>query len=210
MISAISPVQINSREYKPSFKGVHCNIYLNHCFDSFEFSDCIKFYKKIFNFAPKSSEALDVYKGPKILEAGFSTENLEDVGGGFLQADCCTPLSTTGVRTCAVLNLVDEVTSKHILYHVFDETNARKIEEFIRKMIPNFGRANIVGGDQYQTINTMRKIIQAIDNVNPYADKCFYHTVSENPEIIAYCGDMYYMKGVKGNVSFVQKDNYWY
>ena len=144
------------------------------------------------------------------MEAGFSTENLTDVGGGYLKADCLTPLSTTGVRTCAVLNLVNEETGESALYHVLDETNAEKIQEFIRTIFPNFTKVNIVGGDQFKTVNTMRKIIQAVENVNPYADKFFYHTVSENPEIIAYGGDMYYMKGKTGSVSFVQKDDYWY
>ena len=170
----------------------------------------MKFTKKIFNYAPKNSEAVDVYKGPKNMDAGLSTEALKDVGGGYLKADCMTPLSTTGVRTCAVHNAVDEETCENILYHVHDETPTHKIEQFLRKFLPNFNKVNIVGGDQFKTVNTMKKILNAVENINPYAEKIFYHTTTDNPEVVAYCGDIYYMKGKQGNVSFIQKDDYWY
>lgn len=206
MIGAISLVQFNN----PSFTGRKVPNFGFPC-DSFCYSDGYKFIKKIFNFAPQNAEKLEVYRGPKNLEAGFSTEDLQDVGGGWLKADCQTPLSTTGVRTCAVLNLVNEETFENILYHVHDETSAGKIEKFIKEKFPEFTRVNIVGGDQFKTSNTMRKIVQAVDNINPNADKTFYYTVTENPEIVAYQGDMYYMKGNSGKVSFVQNTkNYWY
>lgn len=212
MISAINSIQFNNNKYnnRVSFTGRGFNkVYPNFC-DSFEFSDCLKFTKKVFNYAPKNSEAVDVYRGPMSADAGFSTEALKDVGGGYLKADCLTPLSSTGFRTCAALNAIDEETCTQVLYHVHDETPVHKIEQFLRKFIPDFSKVNIVGGDQYKTANTMKKIVQAVENVNPYAKKKFYHTVSENPEIVAYGGDIYYMKGKSGTVSFVQKDDYWY
>ena len=205
----ITPI-ISIKPYNCSFQGKNWKKAANLCFDSFQSSNDLKFYKKVFNYAPDLSEQVNVYKGPKFLKAGFSTENLEDVGGGYLIESCLKPLSTTGVRTCAVLNLVNEKQGQNVLYHVWDKTCAERIEEFIRKKFPIFNKVNIVGGDQYKTANTMKKIIQAVDNVNPNADKFFYYTVSDNPELIAYGGDMYYMKGSKGSVSFVQKDSYWY
>lgn len=212
MIGTISSIQFNKNNYnrKVTFTGMDWNRAYSSFNDSFEFSDCIKFVKKIFNFAPKNSQEITVYKGPIKPEAGFSTENLEDVGGGYLKADCLTPLSTTGVRTCAVLNAVDENTCSNVLYHVHDETPVNKIEQFLRKFIPDFTKVNIVGGDQFKTANTMKKIVNAVENINPYAEKTFYHTVSDNPEIVAYSGDIYYMKGKSGTASFVQKSDYWY
>lgn len=212
MISAINSVILNNNynNSKVSFAGRGWNKAYNVCFDTFEFSDNIKFVKKIFNYAPKNSEEINVYKGPMKPNSGFSTENLTDVGGGYLKADCLTPLSTTGVRTCAVLNAVDEETSTNVLYHVHDETPINKIEQFLRKFIPNFTKVNIVGGDQFKTANTMKKIINAVENINPYAEKNFYYTVSDNPEIVAYSGDIYYIKGKSGTASFVQKCDYWY
>ncbi len=214
MIGSISSLQFNNNnnyKAKVSFTGgKFYNRAYEMCFDSFEFFDSIKFVKKLFNYAPKNSEAINIYKGPKDPSAGFSTEALKDVGGGYLKADCLTPLSTTGVRTCAVLNAVDEEAGIQVLYHVHDETSTNKIEQFLRKFIPDFSKVNIVGGDQFKSANTMKKIINAVENINPYAEKVFYHTVSDNPEIIGYCGDIYYMKGKSGTASFIQKKDYWY
>ena len=194
----------------PSFSGRNWARTSQMCFDTFEFSDEIKLTKKFFNYAPKNSVPLEKYNGPKEVYSGFSTENIEDVGGGFLFGDCSTPLSTTGVRTCAVANFVCKKLGIQALYHVHHETNVKRIEEFIRKFMPDFDAINIVGGDQFKTANTVKKILQASDNVNPYAKKTFYHTLTENPEIIAFDGDMFYMKGKKGNVSFNQLNDYWY
>ena len=194
----------------PSFSGRNWAKSVQNCCDTFEFSDEIKLIKKFFNYAPINSSPLLEYKGFKNTWSGFSTENLEDVGGGYLIADCSTPLSTTGVRTCAVANFICEKLGIQALYHVHHETNVKRIEEFIRKFMADFDKINIVGGDQFKTVNTVKKILQASDNVNPYAKKTFYHTVSENPEIIACDGEVQYMKGKKGSVSFIQLDDYWY
>ncbi len=57
----------------------------------------------------------------------------------------------------------------------------------------------------------MRNIIDAVNEVNPSAQKTFYYTVSENPELVAYNGDMYYIKNHSGKLSFVNNSsNYWY
>ena len=206
MISVISPINTINQNRNISFRGK----FYGMCEDVFEYSGGMKFFKKIFNYAPKISEAIDVYKGPMEINAGLSTEAIKDIGGGYLKANCRTPLSTTGVRTCAILNAVNENGGESVLYHVHDETYADKIEKFLRKFIPDFTKVNIVGGDQYKTVDTMKEIVKAVDNVNPNADKIFYHTVSENPELVAYGGDMYYIKDSKGTLSFVQKDDYWY
>lgn len=212
MLGAISSINFNNNKYNNNiaFTGRGWNKAYNACCDTFEYSDCIKFVKKIFNYAPRNAEEIDVYKGTMNPKAGLSTEALTDVGGGYLKADCLTPLSTTGVRTCAVLNAVDEESCTHVLYHVHDETPVQKIEQFLRKFLPNFTKVNIVGGDQFKTANTMKKIVNAVENINPYAEKTFYYTVSDNPELVAYSGDMYYIKGKSGTASFKQKDNYWY
>jgi len=208
MINLVSGVNFNNNI---TFSGKNWNKVLSRSFnDSFEYSDAVKYSKKIFNYAPQKSKPVETYLGSRNYKAGFSTEDIEDVGGGYLKADCSVPLSTTGVRTCAVLNAVDEKTNENVLWHVHHETPVKRIEEFLRKFLPDFTKVNIVGGDRFKTAVTMKKIVQAVENINPYAEKTYYHTVSENPELVAYDGGIYYVKGKKGTVSFVQKDDYWY
>ncbi len=177
--------------------------------DSFERTG--NFEKYIFNYCDSSNaKRIEPYTGPKDTKCGISTEE-PDLGGGWLISDVNTPLSTTGVRTCAVLNLVDDKTNMHTLYHVFHNTNINRIIEFIASKFPHFNRVNIVGGSQYQTVYTMSRILDAVNEINPGAEKTFYYTVSDNPELVAYKRGMYYMKGKSGKLSFVRnKDNYWY
>ncbi len=177
--------------------------------DSFERT--YDFEKYIFNYCPPDdAKRILPYKGPLNMTSGISTED-PDLGGGWLKSDINTPLSTTGVRTCAVLNLVDEDTNMHTLYHVFHGTDSGSIKEFITTEFPHFTHVNIVGGNQYQTVYTMSRIVDAVNDVNPDAEKTFYYTVTDNPELVAYRGDMYYIKGKSGKLSFVRnKENYWY
>ena len=206
MINSISLVNLNTVNFGSRKQGIY-----NRCYDTFEFQNSIsnQIEKFCFNYSlSNSSSPLKTYDGP--LDNGISTEDPQ-LGGGWLVGNINTPLSTTGVRTCAVLNLVNEDKGEHILYHVYHKTTADKIEQFINDKMPDFTYANIVGGDQFKTVNTMRKIINALDNVNPHAPKYFYHSLSENPEIVAYNGDMFYMKGVSDDLSFERNDkNYWY
>ena len=195
-----------------SFQGIkpHSNGIQIMCgYDCFERAG--DFEKYIFNYCPTDdAKRIQPYKGPKDYSSGMSTED-PDLGGGWLKSDINTPLSTTGVRTCAVLNLVDEDTNTHTLYHVFHGTGVNSIKDFITTEFPHFTHVNIVGGNQYQTIYTMSRIVDAVNEVNPEAEKTFYYTVTDNPELVAYKGDMYYMKGKSGNLSFVRnKENYWY
>lgn len=210
MISLITPIKFNT----PVFTGKGNNYRMRPCgYDSFEYYNEPKFRKIIFNYSlaeQGESEEISPYKGPTSKDAGFSTEE-GGWGGGWLIANCMTPLSTTDVNTCAVLNLVNEDTGKQALFHVHHKTPLNRIEEFINEKFPDFTKVNIVGGNQFPTVNTIKKIVAAVDNVNPYADKIFYYTKTENPQLVAYCGDMYYMKGKDGQLSFVQNtENYWY
>lgn len=209
MINSISQLKFNAPVYTSTYRRMP---HYSNNGDSFEISDEYKMRRIGYNYAPSVRETLQIqpYYGPMNKDAGFSTEDPE-YGGGWLSADIHTPLSTTGVRTCALLNLVNEDTGEQVLYHVYDATKANKIEKFIREKCPNFTYVNIVGGDQYKTVNTMRKIIQAVDNVNRYAPKNFYFTVSDNPELVAYEGEMFYMPDKSGTLSFIRNDeNYWY
>lgn len=206
IVTAFSPIRSNT----PNFTGNKYRKTFELAQDCFCPSQPGKIVKKAFNYSIDSgSVPLKPYKGPMAETAGFSTEE-GGFGGGWIKGAIDTPLSTTDVHTCAVLNLVNTDSLEQVLYHVFHKTNASKIEEFIRKIFPNFNQVNIVGGGQFPTVNTMRKIAEAVNNVNPNAPKTYFHSVCENPQIVAYKGDMFHMKGKSGQVSFVQNaDNYW-
>lgn len=210
MISAISYINSNT-QYTPAFTSSKYRRAVQAFDDTFSYSQPQKIVKKIFNYSDSiNSVRVEPYAGPMEKSAGISTED-GGYGGGWLKAPINMPLSTTDVHTCALLNLIDRDSLKQVFYHVFDETPVHKIEKFIRKIFPQFTDVNIVGGDQFKTVNTMRKIIDAVDNVNPYAKKTFYETVCENPQLVAYNGKIFYIKGKSGQVSFVQDtENYWY
>lgn len=56
----------------------------------------------------------------------------------------------------------------------------------------------------------MRKIAEAVDNVNPNAPKTYFHTVCENPQLVACDGEISYIKGKSGQLSFIQDtEHYW-
>jgi len=207
MIYAISPIRSNT----PNFTGNKYRKTFELVQDCFCPGEPNKIVKKVYNYSTEAnSVSVRPYRGPLATTAGFSTEE-GGFGGGWLKGAVSTPLSTTDVHTCAVLNLVNMDTLEQFLYHVFHQTNSNKIEEFIRKIFPKFTHVNIVGGDQFQTVNTMRKIAEAVDNVNSNAPKTYWHTLSENPQLVAYQGDIFYVKGKSGQVSFVQDTkNYCY
>ncbi len=210
MISAISQINLNT-PYKPNFTGNKYRKTFQMAQDCFCPSESMKIVKKSFNYSTEANSVpVSIYKGPLNKTAGMSTEE-NGYGGGWLIGSVDTPLSTTDVHTCAVLNLVNMNTFKQLLYHVFHETNSLKIENLIRKVFPDFTNVNIVGGQQFPTVNTMRKIAEAVDNVNPNAPKTYYHTLCDNPELVAYKGNISYVKGKSGEISFVQDtEHYWY
>lgn len=207
MISAITPI----KPYSPNFTGrkYHKTAkILNDCFcPSGEF----RILKKSFNYSTEvNSVEVKPYKGTLEKSAGFSTGE-DGCGGGWLVGDIDTPLSTTDVHTCALLNLFNVDTLKQALFHVYHETNANRIEQFIRKIFPDFTHVNIVGGDRFRTVNTMRKISDAVDNVNINAPKTYWHTITENPQLVAQNGEISFVKGKSGQLSFeLNTENYWY
>lgn len=166
--------------------------------------------KKIFNYSTEvGSVPVKPYRGTLEKSAGISTE-AGGYGGGYLTGSIGKPLSTTDVHTCALLNLFNTKTSQQVLYHVYHATPMQKIVDFIRKNFPDFTGVNIVGGDQFKTINTMREIEKAIDSVNPNIPKTYYHTLSENPQLVACNGEISYIEGKSRQLSFVQDTkHYW-
>ena len=210
MISVIPRINSNN-QYTPNFTSAKYRKVAQTFDDSFYSSQPVKIVKKLFNYSDDTNSArIKSYSGPMAKNAGMSTE-AGGYGCGWLKGSLDTPLSTTDVHTCALLNLVNADTFKQLLFHVFDDTSVHKIENFIKKIFPDFTHVNIVGGDQFKTVNTMRKIVDAVDNVNPYAPKTFYETICENPQLVAYNGEISYIKGKSGQVSFVQDtENYLY
>lgn len=208
MINAINSVR---SFYTPNFTGNKYRKAVQYFDDCFCPSDSGRIVKNVFNYSAEvGSVPVRPYMGSMDKMAGCSTEGTE-LGGGWLKADIDTPLSTTGVQTCAVLNLVNKDTLEQVLYHVFHKTSSSRIEQFIREIFPSFTHVNIVGGQQFQTVNTMRKVVDAVDNVNPRALKTYYHTLCDNPQLVACNGEIYHIKGKSGEVSFVQNtENYWY
>lgn len=215
MILPVSLTNPNKTQFNPlSFSGKIIKPDLSKAFvrvDRFALSNPNNIVKKSFNYSVElNSRPVLPYSGPVKRTAGFSTET-PLLGGGWLDGTIDTPLSTTGVRTCAVLNLVDEETAKQILYHVFHNTSADRITEFIREKFPKYTRVNLVGGDQLKTRETMMKILKAVDRVDPFAPKVYYHTLCENPQLVAYKKEIYYLEGESGRLSFIPNDkNYWY
>lgn len=206
MISAITPI----RPYSPNFTGNKYKKATQIASDCFCPSEA-KIVKKLFNYSSEINSApIMPYNGSMSKTAGLSTE-CGGYGGGWLTGSIDTPLSTTDIHTCAVLNLFNINTLKQVLFHVYHKTNANRIEQFIRKYFPDFTHVNIVGGDQYPTINTIRKIEEAVNNVNINAPKKYWHTLCHNAQIVAKNGEISHIKGKAGKVSFVQDtEHYWY
>lgn len=167
--------------------------------------------KKQFGFAVcGDSKALPHYNGLISENSGFSTE-AGGYGGGWIKAGLGTPLSTKDIRTCATVNLVNEANNEHLLYHVFHETSAKDIEQFIRETFPKFNKVNIIPGDQLKTTVTTQNIMSALNKINPRADKHFYHFASENPEVVALDGNLSYIPNTSPTtVSFKEVNQYYY
>lgn len=209
MISAINPFsQIKS--YTPNFTGNKYRKATQMFSDTFS-HEADRIVKKSFNYSSElNSMCVLPYNGPLEKTAGLSTEE-NGFGGGWLKGSIDTPLSTTDVHTCAVLNLLNADTFEQVLYHVYHKTSVNKIEEFIRKIFPDFTHVNIVGGQEFPTVNTMKKIREAVDRMNIDVPKTYWHTVCDNPQLVAYDGEISFVKGKSGQVSFVQDtENYWY
>lgn len=94
-----------------------------------------KIVKKTFNYSTdRGSVSVRPYSGSLERSAGISTEE-GGYGGGYLTGAIDTPLSTTDVHTCALLNLFNTNNSKQTLYHVHHKTPVQQIFDFIRKFI---------------------------------------------------------------------------
>jgi len=165
--------------------------------------------KKIFGYGlEKGSIELPIYKGPTSKEAGLSTET-GGFGGGWIEGNLDTPLSTTDIHTCAGINLVDDLSERHIFYHVFHDTSANDIKVFIKEKMPRFNKINIISGDRHKTNETVNRILSATNEINPKSEKHFYHFATENPEVVAHKGDLSYVKGQKPeNVTFKEVVQY--
>ena len=174
-----------------------------------KFEEKIRLVKKLFSYGHEhNSKPLPAYKGTLDKNKGYSTET-GGYGGGWLLSNINTPLSTTDVHTCGALNLVNDLDEEHLFYHVLDETTPKQIKTFIKENFPRFNKVNIVPGDRFETNNTVNNILSAINEINPMAEKNFYHFSSENPEIVAHKGILSYVEGQKPKeVTFRQVDQY--
>lgn len=171
----------------------------------------VKFSKQMHGYGVEGkSVELPLYAGTKKVSDGFSTE-VGGYGGGYILSDVKTPLSTTDVHTCACLNLVDGTSDEQLLYHVFHGTSSADIRKFVNNFFPNFTKINIVPGDMLQTSKTVKNILEAVSDINPKIEPNFYHFPCYNPEIVAYKGDLFFIKhSNEGNVTFKQVKNYNY
>lgn len=223
MLNSISKIQnAPNYQYRQSFKGTvyyktqEAEAFCNELFkqrplktaqyrylpaSENHFKKIIANIKKFFTPLKLEAVLLKKYNGPMAHEAGFSTESGKGCGGGWLMAKLDIPLSTTDVQSCAVLNLVNKASDEHFLYHVYDETPANQIEEFILKEFPNFDKINIVKGEMQTTKHTIKRIIQALDNINPTIEKNIFDAGGGNPEFVAWKGEMSYIPNHNGEDS---------
>jgi hypothetical protein len=169
----------------------------------------VNLIKNAFGYqAETNSISLHPYKASLAKNAGFSTET-GGFGGGYLHSSLDVPLSTTDIHTCAGMNLVNEKTNEHIFLHVFDATTTDEIVMFIKEKFPKFNRLNLIPGDLYQTNKTVNNILSAVAQINPKAEKQFYHFSSDAPEVVAHKGALSYVENQNaGNVSFEEVDQY--
>lgn len=148
--------------------------------------------KDVFGYKAQKSTPLELYCGKRNKDFGFSTES-GGYGGGWIKASINTPLSTKDVHTCALVNLINETTGEQLLYHVFHKTTKNEIKNLIQGELPRFTKANIMPGDQFQTTSTTKRIIEAIDELNPKVEKEFFHMSDFNPEVVAINGKLEYI-----------------
>lgn len=158
--------------------------------------DKIKLIKTGFSYSiKKGSIELPEYKGPLQKNSGKSTSwNSSDDGGGWIKGDLSKPLNTRGIHDCAVLNLVNTTKNNHLLFHIYPTSTAIDIEEFLKKRFSSFDKVNIIGGDIPETQSTINKIISAVEKLNPKTMIKFYHSPVSRPEIVAYNGELSYIK----------------
>lgn len=223
MLNLISKIQNTPNyQYRQSFKGTghyktkEAEAFCNELFKQkplktarYRYSPAPEnhFKKIIANikkfFTPLKLEAvlLKKYNGPMTPEAGLSTESGKGYGGGWIKAKLDTPLSTTDVQSCAALNLVNNKSGEHFLYHVYDETSAKQIENFILKEFPDFDKINITKGEMQTTKHTVKRIIQALDDINPAIEKNIFDAGGGNPEFVAWKGEMSYIPNHNGEDS---------
>lgn len=199
----------NNNKRKPSVENYRA-------YANIKASSGIKLEKGEYGYKAVNSTPLPVYKGPKGTTAGLSTEyglgdpNAGYLGGGWIEADLNTPLSTRGVGSCVALNLIDKADNRHILYHVLDDTTADDIEKFIREKIPNFDEVNIAPGDHVKTNSTFNRVLTAVSNVNEKAPQNFYHFSSEAPEIVAWNDTLSHIESPHPTkMAFKEMDNYY-
>lgn len=154
----------------------------------------------------KGSKKLSVYRGPKDEMAGFSTFTMGCCfGGGWLEASINTPLSTTGIHSCALMNLINRFTNRQVSFHVPSILSSEDIGDFIKKTFPYFNRVNIVPGDESETIQTVNNIILAVRDTGLNAEEKFYHFASPEPEVVTWKGKVDYIKHHKPNVVTFQE-----
>lgn len=155
-----------------------------------------RLYRKHYGYAvSKESKPLKEYTGPREKTDGFSTIiDYEDFGGGWLEGSINTPLETNSPHNCAILNLVNTETNKQILFHVHPRSKNSDIRYFINTKFRDFDKANILSGDDSGTLETVRKIVDALDGINPNAPKDFHHLSSFRPGVVAHNGDLSYIK----------------
>ncbi len=147
-------------------------------------------------YATHDASSLPRYEGSFDKTAGFSTESGR-FGGGWLKADLDKPLSTSEVHDCVAVQFVNEPSGEHFFYHILFEKPARAIAEFVKEKFPNFHKVNIVTGDHIGTQQTTNSLLKAIKEINPETEVKFYHFPVDNPEIVAYKGDLNYISRPK-------------
>ena len=197
-----------------SFKGFGTSSFSNYSSFSMEeeepklYTIPVELWHTAYGFRMPVSEEMIMYKGKKG-DAGLSTE-AGGFGGGWIISDINTPLSTRDMHGCAVLNLINSETNKQLLYHVYEDSGSGVIEQFIKEKFPKFDKVNITPGDAPKTSLTMNKILTAVDNINSDAQKTFYHTQTENPEIVTIDGKLEYIDNPTGKMSFREECFYNY
>lgn len=202
-------------QYKPitpAFKGLETygrDSYGSSSQPSRTYSVPPELWRSAYGFKFPVSEEMKKYDGELGTDAGYSTK-AGGYGGSWLLDDINVPLSTKDVHDCALVNLVNTETDEQLLYHVYSKTGSASIERFIKNMFPRFDLVNIMPGDQFQTKLTVGKILTAIDNINPQAEKKYYHAPVENPEIVAVNGKLEYIESDKNSMSFRIMENYNY
>lgn len=181
--------------------------YNNYCLNSFvETTPEIEYSGFGYKVSNKSKQMKEF---DNETSSGFSTP--AEIGGTWLKGNTNTPLSTKGVHDCAVLNLVNENNDSQMLYHISPKSETEDIVDLIKKEFPRFTKANIMLGDVFDTKKTFNKALSALDEINPKAEKNYYHALADNPEVVAVDGELQYIKNPsKHDMSFKTQTNLFY